>query len=488
MTAETGVAPPDATPAGRSATELAGLVRSGVVSAVEVVRAHLAVIDQVNPGVNAFVHVAYDRAIAEAERVDAKRHRGEPLGALAGVPFSVKDVIGVEAMPFTAGSRALQEYVATEDAPAVRRLREAGAICLGKTNTPEFALWTLTWNELFGYTVNPLPPGSDRSPGGSSGGEAAAVAAGMSAFGLGSDFGGSVRWPAHCTGLTSLRPTPGVIPAAGQLPGRRVDGQWILDPETLQGKLQVVGPMARTVGDLRLVTDVLMGLDPRPEATHPAATHPDGPHPEAPGLEGLRISWCDGEGNGPVDPAIVGTVARAAARLFYETGRPAEQHRPAALVEAVGLFGELRATDQQGDIRALTEQMAPGPVIRALLDDTRPVTSQHLDELWRRLDELRRQMLDQMPDILLMPVAAIGAPRLDERVFTLQGSTLGPWDILACCQAISLFGLPAAVVPFDRFHDGRNIGVQVVGRPGQDHLVIAVAETLERISDHGTVH
>jgi amidase len=452
--------------AGRPAGELAALVRSGQVTAVRVVEEHLRLIESLNPALNAFVHVAGNHALDEARGVDDALVRGEDPGPLAGVPFSVKDVISVEGMPFTAGSRALASHVGTEDAPAVRLLRESGAVCLGKTNTPEFALWTLTWNELFGYTANPHPSVSPRSPGGSSGGEAAAVASGMSAFGLGSDFGGSVRWPAHCTGLVSLRPTPGTVDARGQLPGRRRDGQWVIDPDTMQGRLQVVGPMARSVRDLRLVVDVLSAGSTGPRRT----------------LSGVRVGWCDGEGTQPVDPEIVAATRHAASRLADANGVRLEVGPPSALAESVHLFAELRATDQHHDIRTHTRDVPPGPVISGLLSSTDPVSEARVQSLWQRRDALRDQMVAEMPDVLLLPVAAIGAPRLEQREFRVREHTLGPWQILACCQAISLFGLPAAVVPVGRFADGRNIGVQVVARPGEEQVALAVAAALEDLA------
>lgn len=442
------------------------LIAEGEVSATEVIDDHLTRAFELNVGLNAFVHLSARSARAEARAVDATRRRGEDLGPLAGVPFSVKDVISVEGMPFTAGSRALAGHMGSEDAPAVAAVRAAGAICVGKTNTPEFALWTLTWNELFGYTANPLPGQQDRSPGGSSGGEAAAVAAGLSAFGLGSDFGGSVRWPAHCTGLSSLRPTPGMIDNSGQLPGSRREGQWRLATGSLQADLQMIGPLTRTVADARLVTRVLS--DGRAGVSDV-------------NLDGVLVRWCRGEGTTAVDPAIATAIGTAAGMLGDDLGRPVVEHRPAALLEAVQLFRETRAADPTDDLRRLLGTTRPGPVIGALLEAEQPDSPARIIALRQRAIELRRQMLDQMPDVLLLPVAAIAAPSLTEREFAVCGKTLDPWDLLACCQAISLFGLPAAVTPVGTLTDGRPIGVQVVARPGCDDLALTVAQRIETL-------
>ena len=455
--------------AGRPAHELARLIRGGEISASEVVTEHLARIEELNPAINAFVHVASVEAMAQAAEVDAARRRGESLGPLAGVPFSVKDVISVADMPLTAGSRALADQRGTEDAPAVARLRSAGAICLGKTNTPEFALWTLTWNELFGYTVNPLSTESPQSPGGSSGGEATAIAAHMSAFGLGSDFGGSVRWPAQCAGLSSLRPTPGLIDNSGQLPGHRERGQWRLPPGSLQEKLQMIGPMARSVADVQTVAAVLW--DQRGGRRASPVQEPAG--------NDLRIDWCAGEGTQPVQAPIVRAVRLAAERLGERCATPVVERTPAALTQAAALYRDLRSMDSTVEIRRHLGETEPGPVIRDLLEAARPVDTHESARLRRRLWDLRARMLDEMPDILLLPVASIGAPDLTERSFVVGDTRLDTWEILACCQAISLFGLPVAAVPVGAFDDGRRIGVQVVGRPGQDSTVLAVACRLE---------
>jgi amidase len=356
----------------------------------------------------------------------------------------------------------------------VARLRQAGAICLGKTNTPEFALYPLTWNEVNGYTRNPVTTDKDRSPGGSSGGEAAAIAAGMSAFGLGSDFGGSVRWPAHCTGLVSLRPTAGRVPADGQLPGLRTERGWVQNPTSVQGRLQVVGPMARSVADLERITRVLAGGPA-------AAGGQERPWSDRPvELSSLRVAWSDGEGTVPVLVEIRAAVAAAAQRL---TAMVAEVSplRPPALTKAADLFGQLRATDRHEEIRRWGDVTRFGATIRHLLLHPSGADADTVAALWRRRDALREQLLAQMPDVLLLPVASIGAPRLEEREFLIEGQRLGIWQILAASRAISLFGLPAAVVPVGSLPDGRPIGVQIVARPGADELALAVAATLEQL-------
>jgi amidase len=447
---------------GRPVRELAELVRLRVLSATEMISAHLDRISALNPTVNAFTSVAADHALHAARRVDEAVARGENVGPLAGVAFSVKDVIAVGGLPLEAGSPVLAGRLAERDATAVARMRAAGAICVGKTNTPEFALSTQTWSPTHGYTLNPIAPEKRWSPGGSSGGEAAAVASGMSAFGIGTDFGGSVRWPAHCTGIASLRAGLDRIPADGQLPGRDPYAHPVLEPASAQGRLQVIGPMARSIADVRLLAGVLLGE---------AVGLPD--------LTGLRVQWCDGDGTVPVDSHIRAAVAHAAGGLggvVAETRR----ERPAALSEANPLFGELRATDQQGGIRALAAPGEFGPVVRQVLSRVPPVDQSRVDELWERVHILRERFLSQMSDVLLLPVASVAAPAVEDWEVDVEGTTLDGWQIVAACRALTLLGLPVAVATVGSMPDGRPIGVQVVARPGREDVALAVAERVEQ--------
>ncbi|MGW7369143.1 amidase [Streptomyces sp. NPDC054841] len=444
-----------------SAREIAELVRHRAVTATEVISAHLERVAALNPEINAFTSVVADQALAAARGIDDALSRGEVVGPLAGVPFSVKDVIAVGGLPLEAGSVVLAGKRAERDATAVARLRAAGAICLGKTNTPEFALSTQTWNPTHGYTINPVAPEARLSPGGSSGGEAAAIACGMSAFGLGTDFGGSVRWPAHCTGIASLRPGLGRVPADGQLPGRVPDGHPELDPGSVQGQLQVLGPMARTISDVRLVTEVLLGE-----------------RVDKPDLSDVRVAWCDGEGTVPVDCSIRAAVGESARSLAGRVGDVVEGP-PDALLHAAPLFTELRATDQQDGIRALAAPDKFGPMVRQLLGEVRPVDSKHVERLWQRVQALRGEFLSQMADVLLLPVSSIAAPPVDAWEVEVEGTILDGWQIVSACRAVTLLGLPAAVATVGTLPEGRPIGVQVVARPGREDVALAVAELLE---------
>jgi amidase len=228
----------------RSARELAAMIKSRAVSPLEVLDAHLAVIARVNPKLNAIVTLAADQAKAQARATESAVMRGEPLGALAGLPVAIKDITPTAGIRTTFGSPLYKDHVPDEDAEAVRRLKAAGAIVLGKTNTPEFAAGANTVNALFGATRNPW--NRALSPAGSSGGSAVAVATGMVPIAQGTDFGGSIRIPAAFCGIVGIRPTPGLIP--------NHPSPLLWDPG------QVHGPLTRTAEDAALMLDAMVGL------------------------------------------------------------------------------------------------------------------------------------------------------------------------------------------------------------------------------------
>ena len=308
-----------------SLEEIARLTRRGEIAATEVVEHHLARIDALNPVLNAFVHVDREGAIARARQADATRFRGGPLGLLHGVPVSIKSAIAVEGMPWETGSRARAGMRGDRDATLVRRLRRAGAIVLGVTNAAEQLMAWETDNLLYGRTNNPWD--LERTAGGSSGGESAAIAAGLSAGGVGSDGGGSIRVPAHFTGTCGLKPTPGRVPATGHFP-------ICAGPFSLTG---VVGPMARTVGDLALLLSVMAGPDIGDPNGHPV------PLGSAERVEPpLRIGFFEDDGRTPVTKETREAVRRAA-RALGDAGFEVVEFRPEGLEEARtlwwGLFG-----------------------------------------------------------------------------------------------------------------------------------------------------
>ncbi|MET0650547.1 MAG: amidase, partial [Pyrinomonadaceae bacterium] len=304
-----------------SAVELGRLIRARAVSPVEVVGAYLRRIGEVNPTLNAVVTLAPD-ALERAREAEAAVVRGETLGLLHGVPLTVKDTIAVRGLRTTYGSRVRADYVAEDDAPAVARLRAAGAIIVGKTNCPEFALDYTSENPVFGRTNNPHDLG--RTPGGSSGGCAAAVAACMTAGSLGSDLAGSVRIPAHFCGVAALKPTAGRVPGGGQLPP--VSG--------LHSLGATVGPLARSVEDLNLFYRVLSGQSETQET-----------------LKGLRAAFYTDDGSTALTAETRGAV-QSAARALACAGLEVAEEAPPGVGEATGLWLSLFEYATQRFVRA----------------------------------------------------------------------------------------------------------------------------------------
>jgi amidase len=464
--------------AGRCAGELAALVRAKEASAREVVQALLDRIDAVNGELNAIVTLVDERALTEADAIDRLGASDDhDVLSLAGVPFTVKDVIATAGVRTTAGSPTLKDWIPRSDATGVRRLRDAGAILIGKTNCPEWAMFPYTRNSLFGETKNPRGP---VTVGGSSGGEAAAVASGCSALGVGTDFGGSLRWPAHCTGLFALRPTAGRVPGTGQLPTPSLDEPLIPNEVTLQGRMQVIGPLAHSIDDIDLATRVMAGPDGRDPFAVPAPFMSLG----STTVRGA-ILW-----EGPSEPAIsedVKSVVRQAADSLADRDVPVEDMKTAPMLErAVTLYSELRDTDRLQDVRRLTQGRRDelGDDVRAAIaaaeesERREPNPGQAL--LWEERDRLRAAFLDFLgaERVLLMAVATVAPYALDGPAPVVGGGEQSMWDVLAPSRLISLFGLPAASVPFGSNPDGLPIGVQVVGPPFREDLVLAAARVL----------
>ena len=410
----------------RSATELAGLIRTGDVSAVEVVEASLARIDALNPSLNAFISVDRERARREAAAADATIRRGGTNGPLLGVPLSIKSSMAVEGQPWETGSASRRGIRAPSDGTIVTRLRNAGAIILGVTNVAEQLMAWETVNPLYGRSRNPWD--LTRTPGGSSGGESAAIAAGLSAGGLGSDGGGSIRVPAHFTGICGLKPTPGRVPATGHFPPCG-------GPFALTG---VVGPMARTVDDLALLLDVMAGPDTGDPNAHPV---PLGSIDDVIGdrfesvLEPyehhlLRVGVFEDDGRTMVEPAIRDAIRRAADAL-RDAGIEVVPFQPPWLEEARTLWWEVFGRA----IRLLLEPSVAGhetevdPNLVEFLGWTRrmpKLTAERLLDVEIQRDLLRTRVLADMRDIpvLLCPVAAVTAFRHGEREWTIDGRTV----------------------------------------------------------------
>ena len=455
--------------------ELAAGIREKRVSPVEVVQAHLARIATLQPKLNAFVHLDAEGALAQARAAEAAvlanaRNAGASgLGPLHGIPVTVKSCIDVAGWPAAAGSLMRKDYRAAEDAPLVARLRTAGAILLGTTNTPEYLMAYETDNLLSGKTSNPWDLA--RSSGGSSGGEAAAIAAGCSMGGVGSDGGGSVRVPAHFCGIGALKPTPGRIPATGHFPPGGGAFGWI----------GVVGPMARTVGDVRALFEVLAG----PDASDPcSAPVPLRTVSEAE-LRGMRVGVLESEALGAATAETKEAVERAA-RILREQGLAVETKTLRGLDRALELWwyffgpviGDMIRQGAMGSERLLS------PMLREYAALTTAEKEMNYDEFVQACaerDRLRGEILRQMADVevLLSPVSAAPAFRHGEGNWR-RGEKECYLDTMRFSQWLNFAGLPGAAVPVGLSKEGLPIGVQVIGRPWEEELVLAVAEMLEK--------
>jgi Asp-tRNA(Asn)/Glu-tRNA(Gln) amidotransferase A subunit family amidase len=464
------------TPVDWSVVEIAARVRRREVSAVEVLHAHTEQIDTQNPTLNAIVTRLDDRAMEQARFIDDATARGDDPGPLAGVPFSVKDLIATRDVRATAGSLILRDFVSPWGATAVERLTAAGAVLVGKANCPEFGLAIHTGNRLFGDTLNPL--NTRLSPGGSSGGDAAAVGAHMVGFGIGTDYGGSIRLPAHCTGLVSLRPTPGIVPGTGQLPFESSPSPVSPNSASMQSRLQTIAPIARSIPDLWLLLGVMAGPDGVDTTTVPV---PLG-SPAGETTADVGIAWCDGDGSYPVRADVV-KVVETAAQALADRGARVINRRPPGLDQAESVYRALRNLDGLPDHERLWHGREDEltDYVRGWLADSRPEGSiSEFQRLTAIADGIRVQVnrfMEQWP-ILLMPVASVPAfrPRSDE--FTVGRQTLYGVQIESCCRVVTLLRAPTVVVPCGQSDDGLPVGVQVIGRPYHDSQVVAVATEL----------
>ena len=452
-----------------SAVLMAERIRKKKISAVELVEAHLAQIERLNPKLNAFVHLDAERARQAAVDAETAVMEKKTLAPLHGVPVSIKSSISVMALRCESGTRLRAGFVSARDAPLVARLRAAGAIVLGVTNAPEFLMAWETDNLLHGRTNNPWD--LERTPGGSSGGEAAAIAAGMSAGGVGSDGGGSIRVPAHFSGICGLKPTPGRIPATGHYPESA-------GPFALIG---VVGPMARTVADLKILFEIMHGPDVGDTCAAPVPLR----WPTEAEVRKLRVGYFEDDGRTPVT-AETGQAVRAAAQALRSTGFQVERFQPDGLEEARKLWHQLFVVAAGMLLRPMFEDRGTdlSPILKQFLELSAAepaLTGETLLQVWIQRDQLRARFLGQMQryEILLCPAAAIPAFRHGERSWRVEGKTVHYLDAWSYTEFFNLLGNPAAVVPVGYSSEGLPIGVQIVGRPWEEEQVLSVAAALE---------
>ncbi|MFZ0284381.1 MAG: amidase [Terriglobales bacterium] len=452
------------------AVSMAQQIREKKLSPVELVDAHLAQIEKLNPKLNAFVQVDSERARERARQAEGALMRKHNLGPLHGVPLSIKSSIEVSGLRHEAGTKLRSGLIAKKDAPLVLRLRAAGAIILGTTNAPELLMAWETDNLLYGRTNNPWD--LSRTPGGSSGGEAAAIASGCSAGGVGSDGGGSIRVPAHFSGICGLKPTPGRIPATGHFPTS-------VGPFALLG---VVGPMARTVADLKALFEAIQGPDDGDPSSAPVPVQ----WPAKEDLRSIRIGYFEDDGRTPITSETRAAVNTAAEGL-KRAGFRVESFRPEGLELARQLWWQFFGIAGGMLLGPMTKDRETdlGPILKEFSSwvAAEPAhTGETLLDTWIQRDMVRAQVFEQMRDypVLLCPVAAIPAFRHGERSWKIDGQTVQYLDAWSYTEWFNLLGTPAAVIPVGQSKEGLPIGVQISARPWQEELVLEIAAAVEQ--------
>ncbi|HUS12208.1 MAG TPA: amidase [Pyrinomonadaceae bacterium] len=453
----------------KSTMQLAELVRSREASPVEIVQAHLDRIAKINPQLNAIVTLA-PNVMDKAKEAEAAVMRGDALGPLHGVPLTIKDTIETAGLRTTSGSLMRSEFVPTRDAQSVARLKAAGALILGKTNAAEMAMDYTADNPVFGRTNNPHNPLF--TPGGSSGGEAAAIATCMSPGGIGSDLAGSIRIPAHFCGVAGLKPTVGRIPGDGQFP-----------PSTGPYSLgAVIGPMARSVSDLQLLFNVLARINDTVPSSEEIANVLVSRRAS---LRGLRVAFYTDDAVSPVTEETRQAV-ETAAQALSEAGLISEAVRPPSVERGHELWLKLFSRASVVQLRNVYDghEEKGGDFVRwrlATADDTPPPSLDDYINSWSERDRLRANLLDWMTDtpLIIAPVGATPAYKHETLKVTVNEQTLGVFRAFSYAQTFNVFDLPVAVVAVGVSKEGLPIGVQIIGRPFAEEIVLAAAAIVE---------
>jgi Asp-tRNA(Asn)/Glu-tRNA(Gln) amidotransferase A subunit family amidase len=443
------------------------MVRAREMSVAELADAHIGQIERLNPRLNAFADFDAERVRTQAHAMD-----GVPegfRGPLHGLPVTVKSSIAAAGYKCEIGSLLHEGEVPHEDAVVVARLRTAGALILGTTNCPEFLMAYETANLLHGQTRNPWD--LERTAGGSSGGESAAIASGMSAAGLGSDSGGSVRVPAHFTGICSLKPTPGRFPGRGHLPP-------CVGPFSILG---AIGPMARTIEDVSLMFRTLGGQDDADPASPPMQMRQF----NLDELRAHRIGVFEDDGQTPVTPETRAAV-QSAARALGEAGFRVEPFRPRTLEQLRKLwwtfFVQCGAMFYEPEVRRGREKLSPiFCEFLEIAERSGPLSSTELLNAWAEMDLVRSKTLEEMREfpVLLCPVASVPAWKHGERSWNIDGEVVDYLDAVRFTQWFNTLGAPGAVVPVGRSPEGLPIGVQIAARPFEDEVALGVAAVVD---------
>lgn len=452
-----------------TAVEMARRLRSRELSAVEVMGAHLERIERLNPQVNAIVTLVPEQAMNEARAADEALGRGEGVGPLHGLPVAHKDLFLTRGIRTTYGSPLFKDFVPDEDALIVERLREAGAITIGKTNTPEFGAGSQTFNEVFGETKNPYD--LSKTCGGSSGGAAAALACGMIPIADGSDMGGSLRNPAAFCNVVGLRPSPGRIPT------------W--PSEAPWSPLSVDGPMGRTVGDVALVLDAISGPDTRAPLSIGEVAQDFGARLER-DFGGTHVAWSQNLGDLPFDHRVTDAF-EAKRRIFERLGCTVEETEP-----------DLSGADEAFKVwRAWQFELSYGDLLENNREDLKDTVVWNIEEGRRlsghqigRAERLRAALYQRVREFmeeyefLILPTTQVPPFDIEQRYISeIGGVELETYiDWMSSCYYITVTGLPALSVPCGFTPEGLPVGLQIVGRYRDELGVLQLASAFEHAS------
>ena len=444
-----------------SAASLAKAIRGRRISSVELTQAYLDRIDKVNPSLNAVV-LLDESAMDQARAADDTLAKGSDLGPLHGVPITLKDSHDTAGVVTTGGTLGRAAFVPDRDSTITARLRAAGVVLLGKTNTPELTMGMETANLVYGRTNNPYD--TDRTSGGSSGGGAAIVAAGGSAFDIGSDTGGSIRFPAHCCGVAGIKPTSGRVPRTGHI---------IPYGMGIRDSLTQIGPLARYVEDLALVLPIIAGPDWRDPAMVPMPLgNPDCVDPSR-----LRVAFYTDNGVKKPTPETIDAVTAAASALS-EAGATVVEDRPKALTEYDVAWKSLPHYD--GSVSRLLNEAGttePHPWTLSVLESSKSMTAAELDELMEEVDAFRSAILAYMEDYDLLLSPVMPTPALPHDVIRSNRLTYGSYT-----RPHNLTGWPAAIVRGGTSPEGLPIGVQIAALPWREDVALAAAGLVESAS------
>jgi amidase len=440
-----------------SVVQLAKAIKAKEISSVEVVKPYLKRIEDVNPKLNAVVQLRGDDALDEARLADDALARGESNGLLHGIPMTIKDSLDTAGVITTGGTLGRKNFVPEKDATVVTRLKNEGAILLGKTNTPELTISFETNNLIYGRTSNPYD--LTRSSGGSSGGAAAIIASGGSPFDVGSDYGGSIRLPAHFCGVAGIKPTSGRVPRTGHI---------IPYAAGATDAYQTIGPLARTVDDLILLLGIIAG----PDWQDPMIVPMPRANPDDVDLNKLRVAFYTDNGTVTPTPEIVQTVKEVAQSLKGYVAAVAE-NRPKRLEETWDLWTSLNVADGGYGIREILEKAGTKEMGRHMRSIDSETTGREFGRRLREMDLFRSQMLGFMAnyDVIICPANANVAIKHDTQ-----------WDHFAgfsYAATYNLTGWPAAVVRAGTSPEGLPVGVQIVANPWREDVALKVAQFVD---------